>query len=293
MKILSPAKINLFLHVTGKRPDGYHTLVTLMCCIELYDILLLEINDQETVITCSNSNVPKNENNLAYRAAKLFFEHFPQYHANQHVGVKINIDKHIPVSAGLGGGSSNAAAVFAGLNQYYGYPFSTTELLAMGLSIGADVPFFIYNQPALASGIGENLEPYHGLKTYHVLLVYPDLQVSTAEVYKNLDLGLTKCEKKLKRFLLKLQPFNVTDHLCNDLESVTASRCPDIFLAKKALLDHGAAGALMSGSGPTVFGLFSGSLQAQKAYQALLQNRKWQVFLADMITGAGIRVQAP
>jgi 4-diphosphocytidyl-2-C-methyl-D-erythritol kinase len=291
MRILSPAKINLFLHVTGKRPDGYHTLVTLMCCVGIYDIILLEINRQDTLITCSDANVPEDETNLAFRAAKLFFEHLPRPTKNQHGGVKINIDKHIPVSAGLGGGSSNAAAVFNGLNQSYGYPFSMTELLAMGLSIGTDVPFFIYNQPALASGIGERLEPFNGLKRYHVLLICPDLRVSTSEVYKNLDLGLTKCEKKLKSLLLKHQPFNVADHLCNDLETVTASRCPDIFLAKKALLDHGADGALMSGSGPTVFGLFSDGFQAQNAHQALLQNINWQLFSADMIIGAGMRLQ--
>ena len=278
MKLLSPAKINLFLQVTGKRPDGYHDLVTLMCCAGLYDTVSLTLGTNETIVTCHDPNVPNNKTNLALRAAGLFFAAL-----NKHQGVKIFIEKNIPVAAGLGGGSSNAASVLLGLNRYYGDPFSRDELISMGLSIGADVPFFIYRKPAIASGIGEKLETFHGLLPFHIVLVYPGFSVSTSEIYKNLNLGLTKCNKKLNFTIFNKKNFNIRHHLCNDLETVTASRHPEILTVKDALLSHGAEGALMSGSGPTVFGLFPDSDKAQRAKHALAENDNWQVFLADML----------
>ncbi|MDL1980742.1 MAG: 4-(cytidine 5'-diphospho)-2-C-methyl-D-erythritol kinase, partial [Deltaproteobacteria bacterium] len=186
-------------------------------------------------------------------------------------------------AAGLGGGSSNAAFILLGLNQYYGCPFSRDELIAMGLSIGADVPFFIFQKPALASSIGEKLEAYQKLDPFKVLVIYPGISVSTSDIYKNLNLGLTKCKKKLRSFCFNEQNFEVDQHLCNDLETVTASRYPDIIEAKKALLYYGARGALMSGSGPAVFGLFSDSDKAQKAYHIISKNNKWELFRADML----------
>jgi len=279
MKILSPAKINLFLQITGKRIDGYHDLVTLMCCIGLYDTISLVFGAKETTVSCVHPNVPEDETNLAFGAASLFLKTL-----NKNEGVKISIEKKIPVSAGLGGGSSNAAAVLLGLNRYYGYPFSRDELMSMGLSIGADVPFFIFRKPAIASGIGEKLEAYKGLKKLKILLVFPGFGVSTAEVYKSLNLGLTKCKKKLRYLLLNKQSFDPGYHLCNDLETVVASKHPGIFAAKEALMGQGALGALMTGSGPTVFGLFSDFDKAGKAGRTLSQNDKWQLYHADMIT---------
>jgi len=278
MKILSPAKINLFLHVTGKRPDGYHDLVSLMCCVELYDTLSLKLGTGKISVICSDANVPENETNLAYRAALLFFKTL-----KRNDGVEISIEKQIPVAAGLGGGSSNAAAVFSGLNRYYGHPFSRNQLISMGHAIGADVPFFIYNKPAIASGIGDKLQTYKGLLKFKTLLVYPGFGISTAEVYKNLNLGLTKCKKNLRQFLLNYHAFDVESHLCNDLESAVESKYPEIFAAKEALLSHGAEGALMSGSGSTVFGLFSDDDKALGAKQAIDQKKNWQLFLVDMI----------
>jgi len=278
MEILSPAKINLFLHVTGKRPDGYHELITLMCCVGLYDSVTIDPGLKEISITCSDPKVPEDETNLAFKAASLFFKTL-----NKPEGVKISIKKNIPVGAGLGGGSSNAASVLSALNRYYDFPFSQDELISMGLSIGADVPFFIYRKPAIATGIGENLKAYERISKFHVLLVYPGFSVSTAEVYNNLNLGLTKCPKKLNYRSFIEQDFDIECHLCNDLETVAESRYPDIPAAKKALLSHGARGALMSGSGPTVFGLFSAADKAQRANQSLSQNDKWQIFLVDML----------
>jgi len=287
MKILSPAKINLFLQILGKRPDGYHDLITLMCCIGLYDTVSLTFGVKDITVSCHHPVVPENETNVAFVAARLFFKTL-----KKNEGVKISIKKQIPVAAGLGGGSSNAAAVLLGLNRYYGYPFSTEELMSMGLSIGADVPFFIFQKPAIASGIGEKLEAYQNLKNLKILLVFPGFSVSTADVYKKLNLGLTKCEKKLKSFLLNKQRFDPRYHLCNDLEAVTASEHPVIKTVKEALLNHGALGTLMTGSGPTIFGLFSDSNAASKASHALFRTHKWEMHLADMITqDTGYQIQ--
>jgi 4-diphosphocytidyl-2-C-methyl-D-erythritol kinase len=288
MKILSPAKVNLFLKILGKRIDGYHELMTLMCCIGLYDTVSLDVGDTNIAVSCDHPLVPNDESNLAFVAAHLFFKTL-----KKNEGVKIFIQKQIPVAAGLGGGSSNAAAVLLGLNRYYGYPFSKEDLLSMGLSIGADVPFFIFQRPAIATGIGEKLKAYPGLENLWILLVSPGFSVSTAEVYKKLNLGLTKCKKKLKSFLLNNQRFDPRCHLCNDLEAVTASKYPVINTVKKALLSHGALGALMSGSGPTIFGLFSDSDGALQANHALFRVYGWKMYLADMITqDTGFNIQA-
>jgi 4-diphosphocytidyl-2-C-methyl-D-erythritol kinase len=279
MKIFSPAKINLFLQVLGKRPDGYHDLISLMCCIGLYDTVSLTFGAKEIAVSCHHPVVPEDSTNLAYGAAHLFFKTL-----SKNEGVKIFIQKQIPVAAGLGGGSSNAAAVLMGLNRYYGYPFSNEKLMSMGLSLGADVPFFIFQRPAIASGIGEELEAFQNLKNLKILLVLPGFSISTADVYKNLNLGLTKCKKKLKKFLLNKQRFDPRFHLCNDLETVTASKYPVIRTVKEALLSHGALGALMTGSGPTIFGLFSDSNAASKASRALFRSHKWNMHLVDLIT---------
>jgi 4-diphosphocytidyl-2-C-methyl-D-erythritol kinase len=279
MRILSPAKINLFLQITGKRPDGYHDLVSLMCCVGLYDTISIRFGVKETSVSCSHPQVPVDDANLAAAAAALFFKTL-----NNNDGVKISIDKQIPVGAGLGGGSSNAAAVFLGLNRYYGYPFSPDKLISMGRSIGSDVPFFIFRKPAIVSGIGDKFKAYQGLESFKILLVFPGFGISTAKVYKNLNLGLTNCKKKLRSFLLNEQSFDPSCHLCNDLEPTVVSMYPDIVEVKEALLRHGALGALMSGSGSTLFGLFSDSDNALRTKNVLSKNDKWQLYIVDMIT---------
>jgi len=257
MRILSPAKINLFLLITEKRSDGYHNLASLMCCIKLYDTVSLTFGSESTTVSCVHPNVPEDETNLAFKAVDIFQKAIGSYN-----GVKIIIEKKIPVAAGLGGGSSNAAAVLLGLNRHYGYPFPKDDLMKMGLSIGADVPFFIYKKP---------------------VIVFPGFGVSTPQVYKSLNLGLTKCKKKLKKFLLNHLNFDPRYHLCNDLEPIVATRYPVISSAKEALLDLGAIGALMSGSGPTVFGLFSDLDKAKEASLTLSKHGKWRFYLADML----------
>jgi 4-diphosphocytidyl-2-C-methyl-D-erythritol kinase len=281
MKILSPAKINLFLQVTGKRPDGFHELFSLICCLDLCDRIFLQFGGKKVEIESSDGQIPLDETNIAHKAATVFFKSLK--HTD---GLKIRIEKSIPVAAGLGGGSSNAASILSGLNQKYGFPFSRHELMSMGLELGADVPFFLFQKPAFASGLGEKLEAYAGPLPYHILLLNPGFKVYTAEVFRNLNLGLTKCKKKITKPSLKQAGFNASLHLCNDLESVTISRYPVIDFLKKQLMKHGALGALMSGSGPTVFGLFSDLHKVEEARHAIGENSRLNAYVADIITEA-------
>jgi 4-diphosphocytidyl-2-C-methyl-D-erythritol kinase len=288
MKILSPAKVNLFLRVLGKRPDGYHELLTLMCCIGLYDIISMDFGQEGVAIYCDDANVPSDESNLAHKAATVFFDKIKKNPFKQHrrpgpEGVAISIKKKIPVAAGLGGGSSNAAMVLAHLNQYYGQPLSAAELNALGRTVGADVPFFLFQKPAIATGIGEKLKKYNGLKPLPVLLVCPNFHVSTQAVYKNLNLGLTKCEKKLKEFLFGMPVFDVKQHLCNDLETVTISAYPELYEIKEKLLNLHALGALMTGSGPAVFGIYADKKSVQHAFDELRKGDRWRLHIAEML----------
>jgi 4-diphosphocytidyl-2-C-methyl-D-erythritol kinase len=280
MKVLSPAKINLFLQVTGKRSDGFHQLFSLMCCLDLFDIIYLQFGGKKIEIESSDRQIPLDEANIVHKAATLFLKSLKSTD-----GLNIRIEKTIPIAAGLGGGSSNAASVLIGLNQHYGCPFSRGELMAMGLEIGADVPFFLFQKPAFASGVGEKLEAYPGTLPYHVLLLNPMVEVHTAEVFRNLNLRLTKCKKKITKPSLKQSGFDPSLHACNDLESVTIAKYPVIASLKKQLLKHGALGALMSGSGPTVFGLFSDPHTASEARQAIGRSIRLNAYLADIIDG--------
>jgi 4-diphosphocytidyl-2-C-methyl-D-erythritol kinase len=277
MKIKSPAKINLFLHVSGKRPNGYHDIYSLMCGIALYDILTLDFQPTGISVTCSHPAVPEDDTNIAYRAAKCFLDAM-----NCPGGVGIGIEKHIPVAAGLGGGSSNAASVLLAMNSHFGLPFSNRVLASLAVTLGADVPFFLYQKPALATGVGENLTFFTGIQPYPTVVIYPEIRVSTADVYNNLNLGLTNCEQKLNSLPLN-EVFNPIHHLCNDLETVTIPWYPEIADIKKTLLDQGAIGSLMSGSGPSVFGVFSDSDQAKKAYKNLVGNQRWQCFYTHIL----------
>ena len=288
IQISAPAKINLFLQVTGKRPDGYHDLFTLMCPIRLADSVRLEPTSSGIRVACSHPDVPTDDSNLAHQAAEVFIRHHTRQGGRASQGVDIALTKRIPVGAGLGGGSSDAAAVLAGMNELSGYPFRREELMEMGREIGADVPFFVFGQPALATGTGDRLVPYRKLEPYSVLLIYPGISVSTAEVYKNLDLGLTNCEKKLKDFDLKDRPFDAAFHSCNDLETVTFSRYPQVKAAKTAISGCGACGTLMSGSGSAVFGLFEDAQTAHRAMRALEKRvaSEWLLILSELIVAA-------
>jgi len=285
--VKAPAKINLFLYITGKRPDGYHNLFSLMCPVALYDTVRLTFGTGGIAVTCDYPGVPEDSSNLAVHAAARFFDAaFDGKMPPAAGGLTIHIEKKIPLGAGLGGGSSDAAAVLRALNHYFGHPLSTSSLMNLGAGIGADVPFFIFGAPALASGIGDRLEPFPRLTPWTVLLVYPNEPVSTAWVYKNLNLRLTKDEKKLSKFHFDGRIFNVDNDLVNDLEAVTVRAHPVIKEIKRLLLAHGAAGAMMTGSGSTVFGLFTDAGQAESARTILgynQQSQNWTLYVADLL----------
>lgn len=279
LAIPSPAKINLFLKVVGRRPDGYHEIITLVSRIGLFDTVVLDFNQPSISVDCSHPGVPEDRSNLAYQAALLFFDAL-----SIDDGVAIFIDKVIPVAAGLGGGSSNAAAVLMGLNEHYGFPLGAGDLMEIGLKVGADVPFFLFRHVAVARGIGDRLEMYSKLPPLSVALVCPGFEVRTAWVYKNLRLGLTNGEEDSKIQSLE-QDFSRHKHvLFNDLERVTIGRFPQIQTIKDLLLDLGAEAALMSGSGPSVFGLFSDAKQAAKAIEGIMRLRqRWKTFLVELL----------
>ncbi len=283
IEIQAPAKVNLFLQVVGKRADGYHELRSLMCAVGIYDTLVLTIGGNKHEIFCREGGVPGDASNLAMKAAMRFNQALAQETDTSPEYISIHLTKRIPVGAGLGGGSSDAAAVIKALNRYYGEPLNRGRLHALALELGADVPFFIDCRPALATGVGEVLQPWSPLPPYSVVVVYPGLVLATAEVFKNLNLRLTKCEKQLRYHPFKYGEFDTDRHLCNDLEQVAMDRFPIIQEVKQRLLNQGALGALMTGSGSAVFGLFRESETARQAAAALMQRPQWQVFATELL----------
>lgn len=283
-ELFSPAKINLFLAVTGRRPDGYHELATLMACVDLGDHIALRYGGEDIRLVCDAPGIPADEGNLAFRAARLFQTAYRQKSGCwPFKGLALGLAKRIPAGAGLGGGSSNAATVLKALNRDAQDPFTPEALADLALQLGADVPFFLDGRPALATGVGERLAAWNDLPPYAVLIVYPGVGLATAEIYRDLNLRLTKCEKKLKRLLLKRGFFDAAAHLCNDLEAVATQRCPVIASIKAELNRSGALGALMSGSGSSVFGLFASADEARKARQRFAARAGWQVFQANVM----------
>lgn len=280
LQVLSPAKVNLFLYVLRRRADGYHDLFSLMCRIGLYDEILLNPASATIALRCSDPSLPVDDGNLAFRAARRFYEAL-----GRSGGVEIRLVKRIPVGAGLGGGSSNAASVLLGLNHLHDAPLSPDRLIAIGRSLGADVPFFLFQSPALASGIGDRLETFSAIPSLTALVVSPPFTVSTRMVYQSLNLRLTNPQKRPTRAHLKKTAFTPALHLYNDLEAVTLALHPELGTIKNLLVDRGALGALMSGSGPSVFGLFADPEAARKATDALPGNRGWRFFCADLLTG--------
>ncbi len=267
LTLKAPAKINLYLNVTGQRPDGYHTLETLMQKVSLYDELELRPGDPGVRLCCPDGTLPEGQDNLVHRAASLLLEKVGQRRAGPLPGVDITLRKNIPVAAGLGGGSSDAASTLKGVDALFDYGCTGEELAAIGIQLGADVPFFLADtSTALATGIGEILQPVAPLTGYRVLLVNPGFPVSTQWVYQTFALTKKEKESKIQNFQNKIDiaaslSRSVQDKvpaasLQNDLETVTMCKYPEIEQVKNRLIEHGAAVALMSGSGPTVYGLF-------------------------------------
>ncbi len=261
----APAKINLYLRVTGRRPDGYHYLATLMQKVALFDRVELRRASAGIRVHCPDSNLPEDEGNLVYRAAHLFLSRMAPRLRGE-TGVEITLYKRIPLAAGLGGGSSDAAAVLRGLDRLLATGCTESELLALGGLLGADVPLFIVDWPvAWATGIGDRLRPAKTLAGYRILLVNPGFSVGTAWVYEKF--ALTAAGKKINLQILQAPPADEVDcpftrrpirpdELVNDLEAVTAAKFQEIGRLRQRLLAAGAEAAMMTGSGPTVFGIF-------------------------------------
>lgn len=264
LELKALGKINLGLDILGQRESGYHEVRMVMQTVYLYDRVILEKNDAPGIRIETNLKfLPVNENNIAYKAAALLMEEF-----GIEGGLKISLDKHIPVAAGMAGGSANAAAVLFGMNRMYGLGLSEDELKKRGLSLGADVPYCIMRGTVLAEGIGEILTPLSPLPRCYVLIAKPPLSASTETVYEKYD-SLEQIEHPDIDGIIKgLEASDLCQVACsmgNVLEQVMIPLYPIIGQIKKAMLDTGAKGAVMSGSGPTVFGLFDSRASARKA----------------------------
>ncbi len=266
----APAKVNLILDVLGRRADGYHDVAMLMVRLSLHDQVRVVLDSGSAIVaTCPGLELAPGEQNIAARAARLLLDHL-----GERRGVAIHIEKNIPAAAGLGGGSSDAAAVLLALNDLLGAGLSRGELQALGVRLGADVPFFLCGEMAAwATGIGERLEPWRGLPPCWLVLVNPRFAVSTAWVYQNLGLTHPRRMSKIPRFPVRVG--ELVQLLRNDLETVTVSRHPEIAAIKGRLAEMGALGALMSGSGPTVFGVFAGQTAAEQAATELARGSGW------------------
>ena len=274
----SRAKINLSIDVLGKRQDGYHLVEMIMQTIDLYD--LIEINEKDNdqiTIKSTSDEIPLDCNNLVYKAANLIKKTF-----NINKGVEIHIKKNIPVAAGMAGGSSNAAAVLVGLNKLWNLNLSNQQLEKIGLKLGADVPFCINGGAVLASGIGEELTPIKGLtKDVCILVCKPDLFVSTKEVYECMDskdIDKRPNNKFLIECLKNEDTRQLAENMFNVLEGVTMDKHPVIQQIKDIMTNNRALGAMMSGSGPTVFGLYENREDAVKC-KAILEKQFKQTFV--------------
>lgn len=277
LTLRAPAKINLCLTVIGKRPDGYHEVEMVMQAVGLYDDVTVRLAASGITVRCDSAAIPAGEGNIAYRAAREMLDL-----CGRPCGIAIEIKKNIPVAAGLGGGSSDAAAVLVACNRLLETGLGRDRLAEIGTRLGMDVPFFLYGPTALAQGRGELLTNIPSPPKIWVLLVNPGFETSTAWVYKNLNYGLTK--KGDCTNIAGLKVSQIARSLHNDLETVTAAAHPVIGEMEKCLLDAGALGVLMSGSGPTVFGIFEDEKACSAAAQAL-QTKGWRLYPAETLTG--------
>ena len=291
----APAKINLGLQVLGKRPDGYHNLVSLMVPVSLCDELRFALHPGELELHCPNSDLPTNEENLVYRAAKLALNE-----CRWDGGVSIELSKNIPEGAGLGGGSSDAAATLLAVNQLLGSPMDHGDLHRLAAKLGADVPFFLLGRWAVVEGIGDLLFPVENVPILWTVLLYPNFQVSTRWAYENLTLTSRANESKFNilgdtyagemaashQKLLDRQGLALEDILpllVNDFEPLVFGHYPQLGDLKYALLAAGAKAVPMTGSGPTLVGLFRSEEEARAAHYLLRRKEDTTTFVAHTL----------
>lgn len=263
-------KINLGLDILRKREDDYHELKMIMQTVTLYDdIFIQKRKDKNIVVNTNLTFLPTNENNIVFKAAKLLKDEF-----NIKQGVNISLIKRIPVAAGMAGGSSDAASTLVGLNSLFKIGLNKKQLMKLGLKLGADVPYCIMRGTALSEGIGEILTPLNPMPKCYILLVKPPINVSTKYVYKNFNLNNIKEHPDIDGMISAINKgdlYNISNKLANVLETVTIKDYPVIEEIKNKMCQEGALNSLMSGSGPTVFGIFDNFNKADKAY-AIFRN---------------------
>ncbi len=284
--ISAPAKVNTVLRVVGRRPNGYHDLEMVMVPLSVADEISLTKRDSGIELVCDGGSDEgmQAERNLAWRAARAL-----QEAAGISSGVRIELTKRVPIAAGLGGGSSDAAAVLRGLNELWELGWEPQRLAEIGVHLGADVPFFCFGRSAWVGGIGDRIDPLEKFPNLSLLLVNPNISVATPWVYGQWDelqnqrknKGLTGHEAGARVRPLFQGVSDVIESLHNDLEAVTIPAYPIIADIKRALQENGAAGTLMSGSGPTVFGLFRDRDQRDRAAQRI-DGDAWRVIPADV-----------
>ena len=264
MELRALGKINLGLDVLGRRENGYHDVRMVMQTVYLYDLITLEKKEEPGIELATNlSFLPVNENNLAYRAAKLLVDEF-----QIREGIRITLEKHIPVAAGMAGGSSNAAAVLYGMNRLFSLGLTEEQLMERGVTLGADVPYCILRGTVLAEGIGEILTPLPPLPRCYILLAKPPVNVSSKMVYEKVDscqIGEHPDIDGLINGLKEQDLEKVASSMGNVLEKVTIEEYPVINEIKQVMKENGALNAMMSGSGPTVFGIYADRAKARAA----------------------------
>lgn len=271
IRLKARAKINLGLDVLGKREDGYHEVRMVMQTIGIYDRLILtKIPEEEIRITSNLAFLPVNENNLVYKAIKLLKDeyHFPG-------GVSVDLNKFIPVAAGMAGGSTDAASTMFGVNRLFGLNLSMGKMMELGVRLGADVPYCVMRGTALAEGIGEKLTRITPVPHMWILIAKPQINVSTRLVYEQLDMGGIQKHPDIDGIIRAIEAQDVVriaQSMGNVLENVTVPLYPVIETIKQDMLSHGAINAMMSGSGPTVFGIFPDE-QTTLACQAFLKKK--------------------
>lgn len=274
------AKINISLDVLNKMEDGYHNLQMIMQTIQLHDTISIHEIPAGVEIKCAAPYVPNNSTNIAYKAAEAMINRY-----KLDAGVKIVIDKKIPVAAGLAGGSTDAAAVLKGMNALFKLGTSQNELMQIGKTIGADVPFCILGGTALVEGIGEKLTPLTPFFNVPIILIKPRIGVSTAWVYNNFDFGRKLDKPNTEMLISALENRDIrfiAKNMRNVLESVTLTKYNIIEKIKKDLIARGAIGSMMSGSGPTVFGIFEDEEKAKGVFN-ILRRSKHECFLTHTV----------
>jgi len=273
----APAKINLAIDVLRKRPDGFHEVRMIMQSVALYDVISLRpVLDGRITVTSNSSAIPTDSNNIVYKTAEYLKQKY-----NVKAGAEIYIEKNIPVSAGLAGGSADAAATLKLLDEAWKLKLTKSEMLDIAKKLGSDVPFCMTGGTALAEGLGEKLTPLKPMPECFILLAKPDMDISTKEVYERIDKeNITKRPDidAMIKAIEKQDLAAISKELCNVLEYVTVKKCPVISEIKEKLIEYGALGSVMSGSGPTVFGIFQDQASAYIAYDNI-KNMVSEIFV--------------